>query len=62
MFCPFIKSDCREDCVFHCVHEERNSQLTQSSTQCLIVRRINAINYMQDSQLKDILEAISVRE
>lgn len=62
MFCPFVNGECREDCVFRCKHEEPNSQLTQSPTKCLLVKRMNSLNYMQESQLNDILEAISVRE
>lgn len=62
MFCPFAKTECREDCVFHCVHKETLSELTQSSTNCLIVKRLYSLNYMQFSQIEEIKEILSNKE
>lgn len=54
MFCPFVKDECKENCVFYCRNEAIINDLVHSHTNCLIVKRINEINYMQFSQLEEI--------
>lgn len=54
MFCPFVKGECKENCVFYCQNETTINELVHSHTKCLIVKRVNEINYMQFSQLEDV--------
>ena len=58
MFCPFIKDTCNSECVFRCRPCASSQSMMESTTTCLIMKKLDAANDMQQDQLSEILSAI----
>lgn len=53
-FCPFVKSSCRDDCVF----KTGNVAVRDKVYSCLIAVKLSAINEMQHDDLSAIWDAL----
>lgn len=58
MFCPFACEECRSDCVFRCRRTANSSHMNESTTNCLIVSKLDSMNEGQADQLSEIITAI----
>lgn len=58
MFCPFVKGDCNSECVFRCRSCASSQSMMEPVTSCLIVKKLDSANDMQQDQLSEILSAI----
>ena len=58
MFCPFIKDVCNPSCVFQCRTYATSNSMKNSTTTCLIVKKLDSLNEMQSDQLTEIVQAI----
>lgn len=58
MFCPFVQGPCNSECVFRCRPCASSQSMIKPSTTCLIVKKLDAANDMQQDQLSEILTAI----
>ena len=58
MFCPFIKDDCRQDCVFRCRPRASSPSMQQPALTCVLASRIDAMNTSQEDQLSELIEAV----
>ena len=58
MFCPFVKGDCREDCVFRCRPRAASQNMVNPSLTCVLTSRIDAMNTEQQDQLNDLINSV----
>lgn len=58
MFCPFINDSCNSECVFRCRTCASSQSMMEPTTSCLIVKKLDAANDMEQDQLSEILSAI----
>jgi len=53
-FCPFVKGQCRSDCVF----KTQTTACGNLISSCLIAVKLSAINEFQHDDLNEIIQAI----
>lgn len=58
MFCPFIQGECNSNCVFRCRPCAVSQSMMQPSTECLIAKKLDYLNDMQQDQLSEILSSL----
>ena len=58
MFCPFIKDECRTDCVFRCNPRSGSSSMYHEVLHCLIASRLDAMNTQQEDQLSELIDTV----
>lgn len=62
MFCPFIKDECRNDCVFHCRPRAASQSMSNPVLSCVIASRIDAMNTDQRDQLSELIDCINTKD
>ena len=58
MFCPFIKDECRADCVFRCRPRAASSSMMQDTLTCVLASRISEMNTEQQDQLNELIDSV----
>ena len=58
MFCPFIKDECREDCVFRCRPRATSPSILNGPLTCVLASRIDEMNTDQRDQLNDLIDSV----
>lgn len=58
-FCPFIKDECRSDCVFRCRPRAASESMDHAPLRCVIASRLDAVNTEQRDQLSELIDAVN---
>lgn len=58
MLCPFINDICDVSCVFRCRPCATSNSMMNSTTTCLIAKKLDSLNEMQSDQLTEVVQAI----
>lgn len=58
MFCPFIKDECRVDCVFRCMPRAASPSMMHDTLTCVLASRISEMNTEQQDQLNELIYSV----